>query len=507
MEKKSKGVKLLLNLEKKVIIPGDYLTGMAYMEIEGEELDDNFAIELKIFGYERILLSKEISLKSVTGSKFAAGNPNRVTKDGKCIADEEDYNFFIKHKFNLLDYNKEDKKFTLCCSIPDKENQNCLNNLENYKEKIQLKIPFSVLLPSSLPSSFKLGYLFEKYEDCLPVAQLGEVNYFSILSFRNIQKEIKDKRHFLIQQPLHKDPTFWPKVQEINSDSLFGFFSAKIRISLHKEYYRFGETVRIEYKKTSGMSRKNFKYVEGMLKRVIILRSKGGKVKVFEDTLYHHREETEILIKENFAKISFELQNSWKYFKDRSQVGYVPSCKSTQISCDYIFESKLAINNFYSEKIIDLKRLTIPIMQDSRSISSDYFKPDFISWDPYIADPQILKISRKRSNLVKIEPSEFNTLYNQKNCGRFSRRSFETCVADESPPRVSYYKDEYIKYKPRSEKEQEEMELNFEEDLQLDDRVDPNEFFVFSENGNELESVKFCLNGVMDSRGDENGNC
>lgn len=485
-QKKKEKIKLMINLEKKIITPGSYLTGMVYFESPKNFSNQNFSLQLQILGFEKILISKQVSIKSVIGSKFLKKFPERKIKSSNmCIVDEENTNYFIKHKFEVFNKIKSLQK----------------NFLENSQiENFQLAIPFSILLPPSLPSSFNLKYPL-RFEDKIYLDknsnqcyQTASVQYQALIVLNSYFGSIRSSQDFLIQQIFLNDLSYWPKISYIKFFP--GIFctnlKAKIQACCHKEKYKFGEKVYIKFKKLKGMSRKRFESVEGKIKRVIVFKTEGGKIKKIENVLWNQEKKCEILVKENFVKFEFLLKDDWKFWDFKSRVGYLPSCKSSQVSCEYVFESSLKIKIFFCEKKFELEKILIPVFQDSRIIRSNYFKPEIGNWNPLIIESKIFGVNKNKQNFILAQNLKKNfekeNIFLKKN---LISGKFDICGYSEDPPESTFFNDEFMLYCPKNEEEQEEESIDFEFDV--DDRIDRSEFFVFRDGGNKLEKMKFVL--------------
>ena len=132
---------------------------MVYIKTKFEILK----VKIQIFGTEEVCLSKKIPLNSIAGQGYLRDNPNAFidTQKSEILVTEFDYSYFINHEFTI--YPPKTPKNYLKNSLDNYLNTQEPKNQNPEKSKNEettfLQVPFSVLLPKLLPSSFQYSWI------------------------------------------------------------------------------------------------------------------------------------------------------------------------------------------------------------------------------------------------------------------------------------------------------------------------------------------------------------
>ena len=354
--------KLLVNLEKKLYYPGEQVTGMVYLEVPDNCKVSSVVIQL--IGKEEITVSRWVNSKSILGKRHILLNPkSEISKEGKCLIPEKDLNYFMRHQFYLFPYQKKFQNFTHKWSLKTKSSSK--TNKTNTKTSIRgspsqktnkraraksqfganpgeqkinqvletglYKLPFSFHLPPFLPSSFKKEWLESERQ-----LNFGKIGYKVKAHCKTTAgEEQHDKQVFLVQQPLYSDKIYCVSKQIWILTKCCCLTAGRLIYIAHTqhEYYSLDEAIYIKIIKVKGIRRSFLDCVEGVFKRVILVKTTSGKEHRVEEEL--HREVKQVVKTKGNEICFFRLVlGGEKHENLASTVGLL-------ISCQYVFVAKL----------------------------------------------------------------------------------------------------------------------------------------------------------------------
>ena len=155
-----------------------------------------------------------------------------------------------------------------------------------------------------------------------------------------------------------------------------------------KKYYRLDEEIRLVLKRETGISRSQFKDIEGELVRVITIKTTGGKVKTYTDSIKKFQSEVQLSVNNIFTTFKFSVP-----FKKHQNVS---TCISKflvimlffnnssdlidlgcLITCKYLFKVQIFRNQKILSKISKGLEgvLEILIYQQPQLINSNFLDP------------------------------------------------------------------------------------------------------------------------------------